>query len=211
MPSPAPFASFFIYSPRGTSEPSRKSREIRDAIKFRAEPGFLDKVAAAVAVKTGQGVYGDFFGPRVVMVPAPRSAPFKEGWLWPGERIAEAMVRAGLGSDVQRRFRRIAAVPKAATARAGERPTVAKHMETIVVDADLTGAPERFIIVDDVVTKGAMLYACAQLLRAAYPNADVRVFAPLRTMGLVAEVPHWIEPVVGTISLNRWGDPDRQP
>ena len=64
---------------------------------------------------------------------------------------------------------------------------------------------------DDVVTKGAMLLTCADLLREEFPNADVRGFALLRTMGLQPEVDEYIDPCVGTIRLNTWGDPVREP
>jgi hypothetical protein len=64
----------------------------------------------------------------------------------------------------------------------------------------------RITIVDDVVTRGAMLLAAAQLVAAAYPDAEVRAFALVRTCNLGPEIDRSIDPVIGTITLSRWGD-----
>jgi predicted amidophosphoribosyltransferase len=70
--------------------------------------------------------------------------------------------------------------------------------------------PDRITIVDDVVTKGATLLAGASLLREAFPDTEVRVFALVRTRGLVSEIDRIVDPVVGTIR-NRCGGADREP
>ena len=68
----------------------------------------------------------------------------------------------------------------------------------------------RITIVDDVVTKGATLLAAASLVAEAYPDAEVRAFALIRTMGLVPEIDKIVDPVVGTIKLIG-SEADRKP
>lgn len=211
MPSSVEFGAYFTYSPRGQSETSQNSRRVRDAVK-RAGEDFLTKAAVKVMDSTAAGgALEGFFHPAAVLVPAPRSAPIAAGYLWPGERIAHALLQVGLGADVRPLLTRTESVPKAAFARPGERPTVARHMETIAVEVELLENPSHIVVVDDVITKGAMLAACTGVLRDTYPEADVRGFALLRTMGLVPDVDKIFDPCVGTIVVNKWGNPERIP
>ena len=59
-------------------------------------------------------------------------------------------------------------------------------------------------------TKGRTLLAAAARLQEAFPAAEIRAFAMLRTMGLVDRVDHLLDPCVGEI---RWkaGDAHRTP
>lgn len=57
-------------------------------------------------------------------------------------------------------------------------------------------------LVDDFVTKGTTLYACALKLRETFPNATIRAFALGRAMGFVPDVRAIVEPCVGTITFN---------
>jgi len=50
---------------------------------------------------------------------------------------------------------------------------------------DVTG---RILIVDDVVTKGSTALAAASRLAEVYPNADIRLFAAIRTKGMVSDI-----------------------
>ena len=72
-------------------------------------------------------------------------------------------------------------------------------------------APERIVLIDDVVTKGATLLAGASLVRDAFPGVQVDCFALVRTLGLQPEVGQIVDPVVGTITRNPWGGVDRRP
>lgn len=83
-------------------------------------------------------------------------------------------------------------------------------LESMAADTPLA-RPARIAVVDDIVTKGATLLAAASLVKFIFPDADVRVFAMLRTMGLQPEVERIVEPCVGTIHLTDWGEADRQP
>ena len=57
-------------------------------------------------------------------------------------------------------------------------------------------------VVDDFITKGNTLLAACSLLKEALPEAEVRAFALVRTMGLVPEVERVVEPCMGTIRVS---------
>ena len=70
--------------------------------------------------------------------------------------------------------------------------------------------PENVVLIDDVVTKGRTLLAAATRLHEAFPGAQIRAFALLRTMGLIPGVQRLLDPCTGEI---RWkaGDAHRSP
>jgi len=149
------------------------------------------------------------FGKDVVLIPVPGSAPLVKGALWVPDRLATALVAEGLGQFVWRGLQRTSAVRKSATAPAGERPTVQDHYESFAVESSLV-PPARIALIDDVITKGRTLLAAATRIHEAFPTAEVRAFALVRTMGLVPDVMQLLEPCMGEI---RWtgGDADREP
>lgn len=197
------FGAFFAYAPRGTSEASRRGLQVRDHIK-KSNPEFLERTAARIAQSHTVELPG-IFGPDVTLVPAPRSYPLQKGWLWPAERIARGLLNVGLAEDIEPYLAREAAVAKAATASASERPTIDQHCNSLSVDRRLH-TPKRILIIDDVITRGTMAYACARMLREAYPSADIQVFALLRTMSWLTDVDTHISPFVGKIVPSRWSD-----
>ncbi len=152
-----------------------------------------------------------FFDSADVLVPVPGSEPWDSDFVSVTEHLAVALAREGLGRGVWAGLRRVRAVGKSATAAPGERPTVAKHYDSFAVEGanSLTASP-RFVLIDDVVTKGRTLLAAAARLQEAFPGAQIRAFALLRTMGLVPEVNRLLDPCVGEI---RWraGDAHRSP
>jgi predicted amidophosphoribosyltransferase len=157
---------------------------------------------------TQHAKFPEFFNPQVVLIPVPGSAPLVKGALWVPDRVASAMAAEGLG-HVWQGLRRVSAVRKSATAPVGERPTVQDHYDSLAVKASLV-PPTRIVLVDDVITKGRTLLAAASRMREAFPDAEIRAFALLRTMGLVPEVAQLLDPCVGEI---KWtgGDAEREP
>lgn len=153
--------------------------------------------------------YGPFFGNDVTVVPAPRSAPHVTGGLWPGHVIASSLVRSRLAREVLPLVRRIRAVPKSAFAAPGERPTLETHYNSIEADTQLI-APTRILLVDDVVTRGRTLLACARRLHYSYPEAEIRCFALVRTRGLQPDIERILDPCVGRIFWDG-ADVDREP
>jgi hypothetical protein len=204
-----PFAAPFAYSPRGTSEIAQKSRRLRDLIKA-GDPRLLERLAAVTADMVAADRFPEFFGPDVTLVPVPGSAPRREAnSLWVAERIAAELRMVGLGATVWPTLQRTVVVPKSAWAARGERPTAEVHVTSLDL-TDRVPPTGRLLLVDDVVTKGRTMLAAATVITDALPGIDVRGFAALRTMGLVADIETYTDPVVGEI-LWSGTDTDRQP
>lgn len=202
------YAAALVYSPRGISDVSKKSRRCRDALKG-AHPRFLAQAATLVARHAAEGRFLGFFGPGVTLVQVPGSAPRRDkSSLWVAERLRLALRSAGIAGQVWAPLRRVTAVAKSAYAARGERPSVQEHIQSLCVD-DRFSPTEHIVLVDDVVTKGRTPLAAASVIMAAIPGVDVKAFALIRTMGLVPEIDVIVDPVVGHISWN--GDAERQP
>jgi hypothetical protein len=191
------YAAFLVYSPRGTTGPSIASRGLTYKIK-QDQGTVIHDAVRILAGRIADPLLRSFLGPEVILVPAPRSTLLVKGALWPARRVCEELARAGLGADTRTLLRRVEAVPKAATAVRGERPSASKHLATLAVGPSLLPA-SAITIVDDVITKGATLLACASALRPVYPDARIRAFALVQTLGLVPEVEAPISPHSGRI------------
>jgi len=87
----------------------------------------------------------------------------------------------GLGSQMQTLLERTIQVPKAAFAKAEDRPTVAQHFASLKVSKELVHSTE-ILVVDDIVTSGSMLLASVSRLQEAYPDLRIKAFALIRTM-----------------------------
>jgi len=214
-----PFAACYVYSPLGAGRLSERSRLLRSLLKSR-DLRFLSIYAERVHTEVcARHCLAGFFAPAPVLIPVPSSSPrgarCRGGSRRSGpqrsvpESLAAALRAHGLGSKVWPGLRRVSAVPKSATCPSCKRPTVAVHYESFEVDSG-TAAPAEILLVDDVVTKGRTLLAAATRLQEAFPNARIRAFALLRTMGMIAGVEQLLDPCVGQI---RWraGDAHRSP
>ena len=119
------------------------------------------------------------FGPNHVIVPAPGHAlnpPVKT----PLGLLAERLAAAGLGMRYEDAIRRRVAVPKMSLQPPGERFGYVEHLETM--EAGVITSPARVILViDDVVTTGATLYAACLAISDANPGAVVKAFGVART------------------------------
>ncbi len=131
---------------------------------------------------------------------------------WVAERLGCALQDIGLGGSVWTGLRRVLPVRKSATALNADRPTVRQHYDSFAIATeppDLT-PPERIVLVDDVITKGRTIFAAALVLHEAFPHADIRAFALVRTMGFLPAIPRTLQPCQGVL---RWagGDIHREP
>jgi predicted amidophosphoribosyltransferase len=175
-----------------------------------ANPNFMLKYASRVRQQFNElAPLIGFFDAADLLVPVPGSAPRVAGELWVAERLAVALVNAGLGAVAWPGLHRVRAVPKSATAAPGNRPTVGLHYESFLIES-LAVPPEKIVLIDDVVTKGRTLLAAASRVQETYPQARVRAFALVRTMGLISGVQRLLDPCKGEI---RWkaGDAHRSP
>jgi hypothetical protein len=203
------FGAFLAYSPRGKSETSVNSRKVRDAIKY-VQPDGLRQVFDRLERDFATTGLDEVLGPNFTLIPAPRSTPIVKGGLWPARRLAEELRARGLGSDVVPLVTRANPVAKSAFAGAGGRPTAQDHLESLATEP-LLANPTSIVVVDDVVTKGATLLAVASIIGARFPEAHVRAFAMLRTLGLQPEVDAIVAPCLGSITLTSSGEAWRSP
>lgn len=204
------FGSYLVYSPHGTSDLSKRSRRIRDAVKAGHEPTLRNVVDHLVANYATSGLDA-VLGSDVTLVPCPRSSPLvQKDALWPARLIAEELVRVGLGRQVIVSLERIEAVPKSAFQARGNRPNALNHYDTIRANADLV-AMERITLVDDFLTKGNTLLGAASRLAEVYPRATIAAFAVVRTKGLQPEINELVEPCVGRVWQRYVGEANREP
>ena len=106
--------------------------------------------------------------------------------------------------------RRVRQVPKSAYQAPGDRPNARTHYDTISVEPQLIN-PTRILLVDDIVTKGNTLLGCASRAAEAFPQAQIRAFAMVRTMGLVPDIDRRLSPCVGRIIRSPGGEARRDP
>lgn len=193
------FSACYVYSPHGHGAVSEDSRLLRARVKA-ADVDWLAKYAARVHEQAlDKQRFPGLFGQQVILIPIPGCAPATSGLPWAAERLAIALKDAGLACAVWVGLRRTVAVRKSATAPCRERPSVQDHYQSLAVDRSLV-APEQLVLVDDIVTKGRTLLAGTMRLHEAFPHAQIRAFALLRTMGLVPDIGRLLEPCQGKIS-----------
>jgi len=186
-----------------------RSRLLRALLKA-GDASFMRKYACRVRQQADESPQlAGFFGATDVLVPVPGSTPYIVGSLWAAEHLAVALLNAGLGGAAWCGLRRVCAVRKSSTAAPGTRPTVSVHYESFVLEHP-PKAPERIVLIDDVVTKGRTLLAAASRVHEMLPSSQIRAFALLRTLGLTSGVRQLLDPCKGVI---RWqaGDAHRSP
>jgi hypothetical protein len=203
------YASCYVYSPTGAGALCERSRLLRSLLKS-GDARFISKYALRVRQQAEDTpLLAGFFDASDVLVPVPGSAPYTAGSLWAAEHLSVALVNAGLGGRAWTGLHRVSPVQKSATAPPGNRPTVPLHYESFVVERPAI-SPERIVLIDDVITKGRTLLAAASRVQEAFPCAQVRAFALVRTLGLIFGINQLLDPCKGEI---RWrsGDAQRRP
>jgi len=201
------FGATLAYSPRGSSESSRRSAAFVRALKQNKvlRVGGADVTAARylarrMAERRDGLPFVQELSPDVLLVPMPRAGLRRKGALWPAFELATALLAQGFGAEVRELVTRTIPLRKSATSSADERPTAQQHFDSMAVDAIVTDQP--IVLVDDVVTRGATLLGAASRLRAWSPRLEVFGFAAARTVseGEVGEV---FNPVSGSIELRQ--------
>lgn len=209
------FASFMAYSVRGSEPEADTSRLWMSCLKSDrqlTDPPQLTSQRIADALKTRLGAlpFAHYFGPRVVFVPVPSSSKLQPNSLWVPHRLSKALVVAGLGSSVEVLVEREHAVSKAATSAPSDRPTAQRHFDSMkATDASFVDA--QFVLVDDIITRGATMLAAASRLADAFPNATIGCLAIMRAISGTSEFRGALEPVIGKITLSQNGGTFRRP
>lgn len=218
-----PFASCFAYLPGGSGPACEQGRLLCARLKT-ADPAWLSRLVAEVWFETmGRGHFAGALGGRTVLVPVPGSAP-AQGARCVGELLAWCLKEIGLAAEVWPVLRRRWAVRKSAFAPAGGRPSVLQHYASFSVERAVLGGIRldrrcvtepsatvlRLTLVDDVITRGRTALAAAGRLHGAFPGAEIRAFALLRTLGPNETLRQVLDPCEGEV---RWlsGDARRMP
>ncbi|MCX6648859.1 MAG: phosphoribosyltransferase [Candidatus Bathyarchaeota archaeon] len=116
----------------------------------------------------------------------------------------------GLGSEVAPCLVRSRPVIKSATSHPSLRPTPEAHYESLAVQRRLS-EPRNILLIDDIITRGSTLMGSANRLADAYPQANIRAFAAMRTISSPADFKNFYDPCIGTIELRQSGDTLRRP
>lgn len=204
------FAALTQYSKNATDAGVKaRSIKLRDAIK-RGDDRCFSSLAAHLAKRLpiDEPIWS-LFDEDTVIVPAPGSAVRRAGSLWVAERICAALVSNGIAVRAEPWLSRAVAVPKSAFVVASDRPTPQRHFETLAV-AKVLEAPRQIVVVDDVVTSGAMLLACGSRLAQAFPSSQVTAFALTRAVN-DEDIDRTHLPVAGSIRLRPEGRTKREP
>lgn len=223
--APLPFASCFAYLPAGCGPICDEGRLLCAHLKS-ADRVWLPKLVAQVWLEArGHGCFTGAFGPGVVLIPVPGSAPAQRA-CWTGGLLAWCLREVGLAAEVWPILRRQYAVRKSAFAAAGERPSVLEHHASFAIErvrwgrsvsmascsavGESAGNGLRLTLVDDVITRGRTLLAAAARLHEAFPAAQIRAFALLRTLERGEVLRQVLDPCDGEVSWCR-DDARRRP
>lgn len=215
-----PFASCFAYLPGGSGLVCGEGRLLCARLKA-ADSVWLPRLVSQVWLQAvGHGRFATALDGSAVLIPVPGSTPLQVAD-WVGARVAWCLRELGLGAKVWPLLQRRHAVRKSAFAAAGKRPSVLEHYASFAVEpgllhraiaaeCGLAGRGLRLTLVDDVITRGRTLLAAACRLRESFPEAKIRAFAVLRTLGSDEPLYSVLDPCEGEV---RWmsGDARRRP
>jgi hypothetical protein len=202
------FASCYVYSPRASGAMAEGSRLLCARVKT-GDPTWIPRYAGCVhKTSCRDAQLAALFAGRPVLVPVPGSTICGDA-PWAAQLLAFALSEVGLGGGLWVGLRRQTGVRKSATSPAGGRPSVREHYESFAITRPLRPVA-RIVLIDDVITKGRTLLAAAARLQSELPQADIRAFALIRTLGFVARMDRVLEPCHGVV---RWagGDAHREP
>ena len=169
---------------------------------YGGDPPILmsERIARAVQDNKASLPFAYFFQPETVLVPVPKSSLTLRDTLWVPMRIATAMAKNGVGSQVDPCLVRTTAVRKAASSKASERPKPKDHFASLSVQRRISGpAPQQILLVDDIITRGSTLLGAANRLADAFPSARIRAFGAMTTISDPTDFVSLSKPLIGSI------------
>ena len=214
------FGSLLAYVPRVSSNKMQQAKNAMFAIKsdsFVEQPHqqpipMSQWIAKAVQREMSTLPFISLFQQDTVLVPIPSSSLMQPGSLWVPDRIPTALAKTGIGKEVVRYLARAKPLRKAAFSEPSERPTPEEHFQTLAVQDQVSQKiPDRLVLIDDIVTRGATLIGAANRLAEVFPNARIMGFAAMRTVG-APDFDNVYDPQSGVIRYrDLTGDTIRQP
>jgi hypothetical protein len=194
--------SWLVYATRTTDDNARRVKKIILDIKTdRIDAATGMPLVRIVIERSAARLTNDaraVFGGHPMLVPVPGSSLTKPHTVWPSQRVCEELVRQGLGQDILPVVSRTTAVPK--SAGSAIRPRLNQHIDSLTVQARLS-PPSRLLLVDDVVTSGTTMMACAIKLAQAFPGVPVSGFALARVQS-AGNPTRVFEPLVQRIEVD---------
>lgn len=201
------YLSFWQYSPRGQSNHAKMSYKLVGSLKAgRIEQSITRRITEIVNEHKVE--IEPYLNPEAILVPIPRSSLTKTSDLWPALEICRVLETLGLGKGTVV-LKRTVPLRKSSLS-VGNRPTVKEQVKTMTADLLILDNP--ITLVDDILTLGRTSIAAGSILKDVYPNLRVRLFTPVRTVGLQPDIDKVRNVVFGTINYNdKTGYIEREP
>ena len=199
------FGSLLTYSPRGSTDEEARSRTFKAKLK---SDGYLEKEKTLMTEYIAQGIknnleklpFADFFKKNPILIPTPSSSLTKANTLWVPQRLATALVNNGLGEKVSSCLERTKPLRKSHTSSNTNRPKAHEHYDTMAVQKELS-EPDEILLIDDFITRGATFMGAANRLADAFPKANIRAFAGIKTISKPENFKKIYDPCIGKIDL----------
>ena len=211
------FGAFLTYSPYGESENALRSKTVRTQLKQDEVVNYggtqqlmSEYLSEMIRNRIETLPFRNFFNNVTILVPAPSSSLLTPNSLWVPQRLANALVRRGLGKDVGTCLERSKAIPKSSSSKPENRPKVTVQYDSMTVQK-IIDEPNEIVVIDDIVTRGTTLLGSINLLHDSFPNTKIRGFAFMRTMTTPSEFEKIVNPCIGKIKLRDDGWPLRRP
>lgn len=173
----------------GDDADAKFSRRLTYGLKDN-KPVAIDRkpvsAAAHFAAETVAARQLHFFS-GATLVPVPRSTVTPQSPdpdTWPGLRLAAALNERGCGAEPIVALRRAIYIRPASKCSGPDRPTVQEHLETLEVNLPALRKTRAIVLIDDVLTRGTMLMACARKLQLAGYTGMLSAFTVAHRIGL---------------------------